>query len=91
MLFRSNETAVLVVTGVTAAALAPPFCIEPWEEDTSPLYDRPATGGAPGGKFATASCVLEATIPTKDEDWLDGKDEGSVETEADPAGASVMV
>ena len=82
---------MLVVTGVTTAALAPPFCMEPWEEDISPLYDKPVTGGAPGGKFAITSCALEAIIPTKDEGWLAGKEEGSAKTEADPTGASVVV
>jgi hypothetical protein len=35
--------------------------------------------------------VLGAIIPTKDEDWLEGKEEGSTGTEADPTGASVVV
>lgn len=77
---------MLVVTGATTAALVPPFCMEP-EEDISPLYDRPATGG---GKFDVASCALEAMVPTKDEDWLAGKEEGSAETEVDPTGATVV-
>lgn len=76
---------MLVVTGATTAALVPPFCME-LEEDISPLYDGPAPGG---GKFAIASCALKAIVPTKDEDWLAGK-EGSTETEVDPTGATVV-